>query len=156
MRTADLCDNYSQDLKICKTNFLKFGKKRSFCGPIVTVKVEDDNVLVRQALETVDPGTLLVVDGAASSNCALMGDNLASIIIKRDLAGIIINGCIRDSEDINKMNVGVRALGTMPLKSNKNGKGSRNEVLSFGSVEWVPGEYAYVDEDGIIISKNKL
>ncbi|MFW6309176.1 MAG: ribonuclease E activity regulator RraA [bacterium] len=156
IKTTDLCDEYQSKVKICKTDFQVFGKKKDFYGPIATVKVKEDNVLVRQALETEEAGTLIVVDGKSSNNCALLGDQLASIIIERKLAGIIIYGRIRDVADINKMEVGIRALGTMPVKSNKEGKGSRNVKLKFGEVDWIPGEYAYVDEDGIVLSKELL
>lgn len=155
-KTADLCDTYASEITVCKQAFTSFGKTKAFYGPISTVKVLEDNVLVRESLETIPEGQILVVDGGASRNCALMGDRLASIVKNRNLAGVIINGCIRDSSDIAQMDVGVLALGTNPLKSKKEGKGEKDITLTFGEVEWKPGDFAYVDEDGIIISRRKL
>lgn len=156
VKTTDLCDDYSTELAICKQPLTTYGKKKSFAGPISTVKVLEDNVLVKKSLETIPEGHILVVDGGASRNCALIGDRLASIIKKRHLAGVIIYGCIRDSADIAQMDVGVLALGTNPLKSSKKGEGEKDITLTFGEVDWEPGSFAYVDEDGIVISKRKL
>ncbi|MBU8906771.1 ribonuclease E activity regulator RraA [Desertibacillus haloalkaliphilus] len=154
--TADLCDDYRDELKLADPLFNQFGKKRNFSGPIVTVKVFEDNVLVKKALETIPSGSVLVVDGGASRRCALMGDNLAEIAVKRKLAGVIINGCIRDSGEINEMDIGVFALGTNPFKSIKEGKGYENLSVQFAGVDWSPGQYVYADEDGILLAERKL
>ncbi|SEA01327.1 regulator of ribonuclease activity A [Thalassobacillus cyri] len=156
IKTADLCDEYPNKLSIVDPSFLSFGKEKSFFGPISTVKVKDDNVLVRRALETIPPGNVLVVDGAASKNCALMGGNLAEIAAQRGLAGVIINGYIRDSLEVCETDTGVIALGTIPLKSKKEGKGQENITLEFGNITWNPGDYVYVDEDGIVVASEKL
>ncbi|WP_018131445.1 ribonuclease E activity regulator RraA [Effusibacillus pohliae] len=155
-KTADLCDQYHQELQICEISFVSYGGKARFSGPIATVEVLDDNVLVRQAIETVPPGSVLVVDGGGSRRCALLGDQLAALAQQRGLSGVILNGCARDVADLAKLQLGVLALGSMPLKSRKEGKGKRDVVLKFGGVEWVPGHYAYADEDGVVISPRPL
>ena len=155
-KTTDLCDDYSDELQISDIAFRSFGKKTCFSGKIETVRVHEDNVLLVEALESVQEGSVIVVDGAGSNRCALLGDRLAGIAQLRKLSGIIINGYVRDSVDLAKMNVGILALGTNPLKSKKEGTGERNSDLHFGGVDWNPGEYVYVDEDGVIISKRPL
>lgn len=155
-KTADLCDDYSKDLKICEMIFQSYGGRRSFSGPIATVRVFEDNVLVKEALQTVPEGSVLVVDGAGSRKCALMGDMLGEIAVERKLSGIIIHGCVRDSAELSKMNIGVLAIGTNPLKSIKRGQGDRHVVLTFGGMEWRPGHFVYCDEDGVIISEKSL
>lgn len=156
MKTADLCDQYSDNLKISETSFQSYGKRKMFSGVIATVKVLDDNSLVREAIETVPPGTVIVVDGAASRKCALLGDMLAEKAVARNVAGLIINGCVRDSAELATLDLGVFALGTMPLKSVKLGKGERDVVLHFGGIAWTPGHYVYADEDGVVISETPL
>ncbi len=156
VKTTDLCDAYSEYIQVCEPIFRSFGKKSSFYGPIATLKVLDDNVLVRNALETLPAGTVLVVDGQGSIRCALLGDNLASIAERRGLAGIIINGCVRDSAELKQMNIGICALATVPKKSNKGGLGEENIPLQFAGVEWNPNHYVYVDEDGIIVADRLL
>ncbi|MEC3467297.1 ribonuclease E activity regulator RraA [Bacillus tropicus] len=155
-KTTDLCDEFENKLQICRQSFRSFGKKEQFYGKIATVKVKDDNVLVKEGLQTLPEGTVLVVDGGASTNCALLGDNLAAIAEERKLAGIIVNGYVRDSSELKNINIGILALGTMPNRSVKEGKGERNISLQFGQVEWKPNEYVYVDEDGVIISEKSL
>lgn len=155
-KTADLCDEYSEELMICELEFKPYGKHSRFSGPIATVRVFEDNVLVKEALQTVAEGTVLVVDGAGSRKSALMGDILGEIAQERKLAGVIINGLIRDSAELNEQEIGIRALGTIPLKSVKRGEGDRDVVLTFGGIKWTPGHYAYADEDGIVVCERKL
>lgn len=155
-KTADICDDYASEVQVCQLDLRSYGKKRRFFGKIETVQVFEDNVLFEEALESVPEGSVIVVNGGGSTNCALMGDRLAGIAVSRKLAGVIINGCIRDSADIASMDVGVLALGTNPLKSKKNGIGERDVSFTFGNVHWKPGDYVYADEDGVIVSQNPL
>ncbi|MES5893419.1 ribonuclease E activity regulator RraA [Bacillus cereus group sp. RP43] len=155
-KTTDLCDEFEKELQICRQSFQSYGKKEQFYGKIATVKVKDDNVLVKEGLQTLPEGTVLVVDGGASKNCALLGDNLAAIAEERNLAGIIVNGYVRDASELKNINIGIVALGTMPNRSVKEGKGERNIPVQFGEVKWKPNEYVYVDEDGIIVSDKSL
>lgn len=156
MHTADLHDKYGEQLLLAEPIFRSFGQKKCFHGPISTVRVFEDNVLVKKALQEIPEGSVLVVDGAGSKKCALMGDNLAEIAVSRKLAGVIINGLIRDSDIINEMDIGVYALGTIPIKSIKQGKGETNVPVQFAGVNWQPGHFVYADGDGIFLSKEKL
>ncbi|MGG2091761.1 ribonuclease E activity regulator RraA [Bacillus sp. S13(2024)] len=155
-RTTDLYDEYETEVQVCKPLFQSYGKKKQFHGKIETVKVKDDNVLVKQALETLPKGTVLVVDGDGSINCALLGDNLANIARERELAGIIVYGCVRDCIELSKIELGILAIATMPKRSVKEGKGETNIPVSFGGVSWIPGDYVYVDEDGVIVCKKAI
>ncbi|MEI4828566.1 ribonuclease E activity regulator RraA [Bacillus sp. FJAT-53711] len=155
-RTTDLYDAYETEVQVCKPLFQSYGKKKQFHGKIATVKVKDDNVLVKQALETLPKGTVLVVDGEGSTSCALLGDNLANIARERELAGIIVYGCVRDCIELSKIELGILAIATMPKRSVKEGKGEINIPVSFGGVSWVPGDYVYVDEDGVIVCKKAI
>ena len=146
--------NLKRNYKYVASLFGLLGRKNNH-GKIATVKVKDDNVLVKEGLQTLPEGTVLVIDGA-STNCALLGDNLAAIAEERKLAGIIVNGYVRDSSELKNINIGILALGTMPNRSVKEGKGERNISLHFGQVDWNPNEYVYADEDGVIISEKSL
>lgn len=155
-KTADLCDEFSDQVHVCKQAFVSYGNIQTFSGPISTVKVLEDNVLVEQALETIPQGHVLVVDGGGSRNCALLGDRLAGIALRRKLSGVIVYGCIRDTAEIATMDVGILALGSHPLRSGKEGKGTTNTSMIFGEIAWEPGHYVYVDKDGIIVSETNL
>ena len=159
--TADLCDDHiksPQRLQIVESNLFKsFGKKKAFHGIIETVSCFESNPLVRETLSSEGHGRVLVVDGGGSKRCAILGDMLAGFAKDNNWAGVVVNGYIRDSALINEMeDVGIKALGTHPLKSAKTHPGSKGVNVNFGGVEFVPGHYLYSDEDGIIISETDL
>ncbi|MFQ5659782.1 MAG: ribonuclease E activity regulator RraA [Gammaproteobacteria bacterium] len=154
--TADLYDEHPDSVQVAKPAFNDYGGNRRFCGPISTVKVFEDNSLVRTALQEGGMGRVLVVDGGGSLRCALVGDMLAQLGRDNGWTGIIISGCIRDSAVIAGIDIGVKALNTSPKKSVKNNVGERDIVVSFANVSFVPGEFVYADEDGILLSYKKL
>ncbi|OEH92840.1 ribonuclease E activity regulator RraA [Bacillus solimangrovi] len=156
LKTADLCDEFSSEIGVCHLQFESFGGKASFSGKVSTVEVFEDNVLVRESLESAKEGSVIVVNGGGSRRCALLGDRLGEIAVSRGVAGIIINGCVRDSSELKQLDLGVFALGTMPLKSNKKGEGKVGVPVKFGGVMWSEGDYVYADEDGIVISDKPL
>lgn len=154
--TADLSDEFEGRVNVCEPMFNSYGGATRLSGPVSTVRVSDDNVLVRGALETMPEGTVLVVDGGASTNCALVGGNLAAIAATRGLGGIVVNGCVRDSHEIAVLNIGVLALATHPKKSRKEGKGEKDVTVTFGGIDFVSGHYLYADGDGVILSEEPL
>jgi regulator of ribonuclease activity A len=155
-KTADLCDDHSDSLQIAEPGFSSYGGKPRFHGEIVTLKLFEDNSLVRETLGTPGNGKVLVVDGGGSLRCALLGDLLAARAVENGWSGILINGCIRDSAEIATMPLGVRALATHPLKSVKRGVGETNVPVRFAGVTFRPGDTLYADEDGIVLSGSDL
>lgn len=157
-KTADLLDDYSQECEVILglPAFLSYGQRRAFCGKVRTLKVYEDNSLVRQLLGEDGNGAVLVVDGGGSNRCALLGDQLAVLAQKNHWAGLVIYGLIRDSDAINAMDIGVKALGTMPLKSVKKNAGSVDVDVAFCGARIQAGDYLYADADGIIIAKRDL
>ncbi|HSR62460.1 MAG TPA: ribonuclease E activity regulator RraA [Gammaproteobacteria bacterium] len=154
--TADLYDEFGDRLQVVLPLFRDFGGKRAFHGPVSTVKVHEDNSLVRAALEEPGEGRVLVVDGGESLRCALLGDMLAKLGMDNGWTGIVVSGCIRDSAEIASMDIGVKAIGTNPRKSVKKGAGDRDIPVCFAGVEFRPGHFLYADEDGILVSEEKL
>ena len=154
--TADLSDEFGDEAHIAEPVFAAFGKRHPFTGPVCSISVFEDNTLVKQALETPGNGRVLVVDGGASIRRALLGGNLAELAAKNGWQGLVINGCVRDIHEINAIDIGVRAIGTCPRKSKKQGKGETNATLFFAGVKISPGDYIYVDEDGIVVAEREL
>ena len=111
---------------------------------------------MREAVSGAGNSDVLVIDGAGSAKCALLGDMLATKALDNGWSGIVINGYIRDSVDMSEMSIGVMALGTMPLKSEKHNRGERDVELGFAGGRFTPGHYLYADEDGIILSPAAL
>ena len=136
--------------------FKSFGQHLRFAGPVHTVKVFEDNVLVRTALEQPGVGRVLVVDGGASLRCALMGGKLGVLAEKNGWAGVVVDGCIRDSEEINGCAIGVRALATMPQKSSKHGFGETGIPVQIAGVTVHEGDWLYADADGILVARDAL
>ena len=154
--TADIYYEYEEKLQISTPMFNDYGGNLKFCGPASTVRVFEDNSLVRAALEEPGEGRVLVIDGGGSLKCALLGDILAELGKENDWAGIIVYGCIRDSAVIANIAIGVKALNTNPRKSVKKGIGERDGSVDFADVIISPGDYIYADEDGIVISAERL
>lgn len=155
-KTTDICDDHSERLRIATPLFQDYGGRKLFHGPVSTVKVFEDNSLVRQALEEAGAGRVLVVDGGGSMRCALLGDQLAELGHKNGWAGVIVYGCIRDSADIAGIDLGVKALTTHPLKSVKKGVGERDVPVTFAGITLRAGDYLYADEDGFVVADEKL
>jgi regulator of ribonuclease activity A len=155
-KTTDLCDQYADELQVAVPIFRSYGGKIAFSGPISTVQVHEDNVLVRAALEEPGAGRVLVVDGGGSLRCALVGDQLAALGLSTGWAGVVINGCIRDVAALAELEFGVQALAANPLRSAKRGAGARDVQVTFAGLVCTPGQYLYADEDGIIVAERPL
>lgn len=159
-KTPDLCDEFEAELgtsvRVVAPMFQRYGGRAIFAGQIVTLKIFEDNSLVREVFAESGAGKVLVIDGGGSLRCALVGDQLAILARKNGWAGVVVYGCIRDSGDIAGIDIGIRALNTHPQKSIKKGIGDRDIAVTFGGVTFNPGEYIYVDEDGILVSAKPL
>lgn len=154
--TADLCDTHEDKVRIAAPIFRSFGGQSAFHGRIATLKLFEDNGLVRKTLDTPGEGRVLVIDGGGSLRCALLGDQLADLAVKNGWAGVVVWGCIRDSKAIGEMALGVFALATHPQKTLKKNLGDAEIPVSFAGITLVPGEWLYADEDGLIVSASAL
>ncbi|PRP77307.1 ribonuclease activity regulator protein RraA [Planoprotostelium fungivorum] len=160
--TADICDAYEGEIH---KNFWvvdpslqwkSYGSKSTFAGEVVTVKVFEDNSLVKDILATPGKGKVLVVDGGGSARCALVGDQIAAGAAKNGWEGVLVYGYIRDAKEISAVNIHIKALGTNPLRSIKKGRGDKDIAVVFGGVAFKPGQFIYADEDGIVLSSSDV
>jgi regulator of ribonuclease activity A len=159
--TTDLCDDHPQlleDGRLCVLPpvFKHFGQRVKFCGRVTTLKVFEDNALVRSTLEAPGNGNVLVIDGGGSLRRALVGGQLALLAQDNGWAGIVVDGCVRDSDEINACDIGVRALAAHPQKSSKKGVGERNVRVSICGVAVTPGDWIYADADGVLVAQQKV
>ncbi|GAA0785113.1 ribonuclease E activity regulator RraA [Marinobacterium sediminicola] len=152
----DLCDHFEDLVQVVEPMFGNYGGRETFGGQIVTIKAFEDNSLVREQVAQPGEGKVLVVDGGASMRRAMLGDMLAEKAQKNGWEGIIIYGCIRDVNAISELELGVQALGTHPMKTEKLGVGQLNVPVTFGGVTFRPGEYVYADNNGVLVSAQKL
>lgn len=152
----ELCDQFPDQVRVVEPMFANFGGRENFGGEIVTIKAFEDNSLVREQVAQPGEGKVLVVDGGGSMRRAMLGDMLAEKAASNGWEGIIIYGCIRDVNAIGETDLGVQALGTIPLKTEKKGVGELNIPVTFGGVTFTPGEYVYADNNGVLVSAEKL
>jgi len=154
--TADLIDGFGDELRSCETQFRQYGGRSSFSGPVSTVRCFRDNGLVKRLLNSPGEGRVLVVDGGGSLASALMGDLIAAAAVAHDWAGVVVNGAVRDVATLRTLDLGAKALGSNPCKSAKDAAGEVDVPVSFGGVEFRPGDWLYSDEDGIVVAARSL
>lgn len=166
--TCDLCDAHKnapfESLRVLPPVFKEFGARRAFCGPVSTVKCFEDNSLVKAAVDSCGylqtpqgrVARVLVVDGAGSLRRALLGGNLGAAAARNGWAGVVVDGCVRDVNELAVLDVGIRALASLPMPTEKQGQGQKDLPVQIQGV-WVrPGDWLYADADGILISSQPL
>jgi regulator of ribonuclease activity A len=148
--TADLLDEHGDRAAVCLTPLRSFGA-RAFAGSIATVRCDEDNVLVRRRAGEPGEGRVLVVDGGGSMRRALLGDQIAALALENGWAGVVVNGCVRDSVALDALGLGIKALGTNPRPSRKEGSGEVDVPVRFGGIVFAPGDELHADEDGVVV-----
>jgi regulator of ribonuclease activity A len=152
----ELCDHFQDQVRVAEAMLINFGGREAFGGEIVTVKTCEDNSLVKQQLSQPGVGKVLVVDGAGSMRRALLGDMIAESAVENGWEGVVVYGCIRDVNAIAQLDLGVQALGAHPLRSVRRGFGDLNIDVSFAGITFVPGQYAYGDNNGLLVCAQQL
>ena len=149
--TADLADEIGEHVRSCDTQFRDLGGRTEFFGPVSTVRCFQDHAVLRSVLGGPGEGRVRVIDGGGSVHAGLVGDIIAELGRSNGWAGVVVNGAIRDSAVVGGMDFGCKALGTNPRKSTKTGAGERDVTVSFGGVDFAPGDMLYADTDGIVV-----
>jgi regulator of ribonuclease activity A len=151
LTTTDLSDAHPE-AQICDPVFHAFGGRTTFSGPITTLKVFEDNSMVREIVQTPGEGRVLVVDGGGSLRCGLFGGNLAVAAAKNGWAGVVINGCARDADELDAEPIGVRALALHPRRSERGlHSGQAGIPVHFAGVLFREGEWLLADRDGVLV-----
>ena len=156
LSVPDICDQFIDEIVVVDPVFRDFGRKRKFSGEILTLRCFEDNSLVGETVRTEGRGRVIVVDGGGSLRRALLGDVLATAAVKNGWQGLVINGCVRDVEILETIDLGVKALAACPVKTDKRGEGQHDVPLRFAGAQMEPGQYLYADANGIVVARNKL
>ncbi len=154
--TPDLCDNFEGEVRWLPLTMQDFGGRDIFYGEVVTLRCFEDNSLVRDIVSRSGVGKVLFIDGHGSCNRALLGDQLALLAQKHGWEGIVVNGAVRDAGALRTMALGVKALGTCPIKTVKRQTGEENVTLTVAHTLVYPGDMLYADRNGIVFSKEPL
>ena len=154
--TSELCDIYQDMVDVLEPMLCSFGGRASFGGVITTVKCFESNGLIREVVKENGVGRVLLIDGGGSMRRAMVGGNLAVNGAKNGWAGILVHGCVRDVDELGAAQIGIRALGTHPMRTAKLGTGEVDVAVQIGGI-WVrPGDWVYADDDGVVISDRAL
>lgn len=154
--TPDICDDFAEKIRVLDPIFNNYGGRFSFFGEAVTIKCFEDNSVVKKLVDEGGKGRVIVMDGGASLRRAILGDMLAENAANNSWAGLVINGCIRDCDQIANTNIGVKALNIHPMKTEKRGLGDLNVPVTFAGQTIKPGDWVYADNNGIVISELAL
>jgi regulator of ribonuclease activity A len=154
--TADLVDAHAAAVRSCNLQFRSYGGVGQFCGAVRTIRTCEDNLLVRQLLSQPGANSVLVVDGGGSLRTALVGDAIARLAYDNAWQGLVIRGAVRDCVALGAIGLGIKALGTNPWKSGKQGVGEIDVAVTFGDVTFAPGQWLYSDEDGLLVADSRL
>jgi len=155
LSTPDISDKYPE-VKALKPILKNLGGKNSFFGQIETLECPDDNSFVKEQLNNPGEGKILVVDAKGIDSVALLGDLIAEAGVQNNWSGIVINGYIRDVDIVKTLDIGVQALGSVPVKSEKKNQGSLGVEISFGGLTFKSGNYVYADNNGLLLSDSEL
>ncbi len=149
-KTTDLCDA-CDGAQACAVLFQSYGLRRAFTGPMRTLRIHEDIGLMRDTVSQPGQGHVLVIDGGGSVARALFGDVMADLASRNGWAGLVIHGVVRDANELNGIDIGVKALGTVPKRGSRTGAGERDVPVHFGGVTFTPGDHVVVDADGVIV-----
>jgi regulator of ribonuclease activity A len=152
----DICDDFPDEIQVLDPLFRDFGGKRKFFGEAVTLKCFEDNSLLRDLVRSEGRGCVIVVDGGGSLRRAMLGDLLAAAAAENGWQGLVINGCVRDVEILETIDLGVKALNSHPVKTDKRGEGQLDVEVSFAGARIAPGDWIYADANGIIAAPRDL
>ncbi len=153
--TCDLCDLHKADtsgaFRVLPPLWHDYGGVSKFSGTVCTIRCFEDNSIVKTVLESPGGGRVLVVDGGGSMRRALVGGNIGAAAAKNGWAGIVVDGCVRDIDELRACAIGVRALALMPMPPNKRDEGERDVAVRIQGIWIRPGDRLYADADGIVV-----
>lgn len=154
--TSALCDTYIDMVDVVEPLFANFGGRSSFGGKVSTVKCFEDNALIREMLEEPGEGRVLLVDGGGSLRRALIDAELAELALANNWEGLVINGCVREVDVLEDLEIGIHALAAIPVGADEKGQGETEVPVNFGGVTFLPEDWLYADATGIILSPEQL
>lgn len=122
-------------------------------GPAFTVRTPPGEFqAVREAAERAPAGAVLVVDGGAGLRCALWGDKMSKLALECRLAGLVVDGAVRDVDGIETLGFPVFAAGSVPTPPARDRSGELDVPVRCGGLDVRPGDWVYGDADGVVVA----
>ncbi|MDN2664690.1 ribonuclease E activity regulator RraA [Psychromonas sp. 14N.309.X.WAT.B.A12] len=154
--TSVLCDIYADTIDVAEPLLTNFGGRNSFAGEVVTVKCFESVGLIYKVLEENGAGKVLLIDGGGSLRRALINSHIAELAVENDWEGIVVNGCVREVDSLEEMDIGIQAITAMPVGADDDEIGEINSPVNFAGVTFLPEDFLYADSTGIVISPEPL
>ncbi|NNC22885.1 ribonuclease E activity regulator RraA [Salinisphaera sp. USBA-960] len=154
--TATICDQLGRDAHVVDPLFTDFGGALECAGPMVVLRTFEHGALAPTVVEEPGDGQILVIDAGGSERCAAIGTEVVEKALSNGWAGIVVNGCVRDSEALSQLEMPIKALNVHPRAPDARTDGERDVPVSFGGVVFEPGEWLYADLDGVVVSATQV
>lgn len=154
--TSDFSDLFPEKLEYLDSIFKSYGKRSSYCGSIVTVKCYDGAFAIKDLVSSPGFGKILFIDGGGAPFFSLLDEFLCEEAKNNGWEGIILNGFLRNSQEINKLDIGVKALGENIRLNKSKGFGETDVQVEFAGVKIRNGDISVVDPDGVVIFRKEI
>ncbi|MCP4323896.1 MAG: ribonuclease E activity regulator RraA [Alteromonadales bacterium] len=154
--TSLLCDIYAETIDVVEPLLTNFGGRNSFAGEVVTIKCFESVGLIYKTLEDNGSGKVLLIDGGGSLRRALINANIAELAVENGWEGLVVNGCVREVDALEELDIGIQAITAIPVGAEDNEIGELNVPVNFAGVSFLPEDILYADSTGIIISPEPL
>ncbi len=136
----------------CMFGGIKPFNKKSFCGAAVTVKLPaGDNLAAQTALDYIQPGDIMVIDGAGYEDRAVLGGMMLEYAKLKQVGGFVVNGAIRDLDEVKASQIPVFAKSVTSLGPYREGPGEINVPVVCGGQVVMPGDILVGDTDGVVV-----
>jgi 4-hydroxy-4-methyl-2-oxoglutarate aldolase len=154
--TADLCDA-AETLIAMDGRIRPTWEGARLAGPAFTIRVPPgENPSVRAGLDQAAPGDVIVIDGGGYALRALWGGNVSARARERGLAGAVVDGAVRDLDEIEAAGFPVFAAAVVPTPPGRELAGEIGVEISCGGLAVRPGDHVYGDRDGVVIVPAEL
>ncbi|PKH85541.1 ribonuclease E activity regulator RraA [Colwellia sp. Bg11-28] len=154
--TSELCDFYADLIDVVDPIFCNYGGRSSFAGKVVTLKCFEHLGLINELVATDGTGKVLVIDGGGSTRRALIDLGIAQCAANNGWEGIVCYGSVRDVDALDGVDIGIQALGAIPVGASEQNIGETDMAINFAGVTLLPDDYIYADNTGIILSPEAL
>jgi regulator of ribonuclease activity A len=154
--TTELCSIYTDLVDVVEPMFSNYGGRCSFGGQVVTVKCFESNGLIEQLASTNGEGKVMVIDGGGSTRRALLNNFIAEVAAENGWEGIVCYGSVCNVDALEDIDIGIQSLVPIPVGASNDDAGESDLAINFGGVTFLPDDYLYADNTGIILSPDPL
>ena len=154
--TSELCDLFADSVDVVEPIFVSYGGRLSFGGEVTTVKCYEDKGLIDRVLAENGEGKILLIDGGGSLRRALIDSNIAQLAVDNQWEGIVCYGSIREVDALEELDIGIFAVGAIPVLADAEQIGDVDVAVNFAGVTFLPEDHLYADSTGIILSPEPL